>query len=567
MMYTIASASEAAGSAAVVVQDGGMLLHEVIANAAAVTPAAPALVWGDRTWSFAELDAAIVAAAARIAAVASPGERIAVVSDNHPDVVIAMYAAPAVGVIVMFGNTRLTPHELGALIDDVNPVAVFASPDHLDRLAPALGDRRVTELATLTAEPAAPATRPARPAPAARTAPAADPDDTAWIIHTSGTTGLPKGACLTHRSLLAAVLNTAMARPLADDDVYLFPFPLFHVAAYNVVVGAIRTILTPQPGLTCNNVDLGSGNFVPLFTMNNILVDYWEPKEDEQHEMRKYEVGFYTKFDGYEPLEQFDNPVTGERVPIHHFRLGPVPRVYTPEGLQGARPCVYAIHGGGYVMGRAKQDDRLCGRLAARLGVTVVSVDYRLAPEHPFPTPLEDCFAAYEFVHREAASLGVDPARLVIAGQSAGGGLAAALTLLVHDRQRPAPRLQLLLYPMLDDRTATREHDGTHHRLWDAESNRYGWASYLARTAGSDGISDHAAPARRRDLGGLPPAWIGVGTCDLFHDENLAYAAQLRAAGVPTTLEVVDGAFHAFDAVLPKAKVSQRFFESQVAAI
>lgn len=241
-------------------------------------------------------------------------------------------------------------------------------------------------------------------------------------------------------------------------------------------------------------------------------------------------------------------------------------RVIGPTG-GGPRPVILWIHGGGYVMGRAKQDDRLCGRLAARLGVTVVSVDYRLAPEHPFPTPLEDCFAAYEFVHREAASLGVDPARLVIAGQSAGGGLAAALTLLVHDRQRPAPRLQLLLYPMLDDRTATREHDGTHHRLWDAESNRYGWASYLARTAGSDGISDHAAPARRRDLGGLPPAWIGVGTCDLFHDENLAYAAQLRAAGVPTTLEVVDGAFHAFDAVLPKAKVSQRFFESQVAAI
>lgn len=244
---------------------------------------------------------------------------------------------------------------------------------------------------------------------------------------------------------------------------------------------------------------------------------------------------------------------------VHVRVIGPTDR--------GPRPVVLWIHGGGYVMGRAKQDDGLCGRLAARLGVTVVSVDYRLAPEHPFPAPLEDCFAAYEFVHREAGSLGVDPARMVIAGQSAGGGLAAALTLLVHDRQRPAPRLQLLLYPMLDDRTVTRVIDGRHHRLWDAESNRYGWASYLARDGGSDGISDHAAPARRRDFGGLPPAWIGVGTCDLFHDENLAYAAQLRAAGVPTTLEVVDGAFHAFDAVAPKAKVSQRFFESQVAAI
>lgn len=241
-------------------------------------------------------------------------------------------------------------------------------------------------------------------------------------------------------------------------------------------------------------------------------------------------------------------------------------RVIGPSGGE-PRPVMLWIHGGGYVMGRAKQDDALCARFAKRLGVTVVSVDYRLAPELPFPGPLEDCFAAYDFVHREAASLGVDPARLVIAGQSAGGGLAAALTLLVHDRQRPAPKLQLLAYPMLDDRTVTREVDGRHHRLWDAKSNRYGWAAYLGRAGGSEGVSDHAAPARRSDLRGLPPAWIGVGTCDLFHDEDLAYAAQLRAAGVPTTLEVVEGAFHAFDAVVPKAKVSERFFDAQVAAI
>lgn len=231
------------------------------------------------------------------------------------------------------------------------------------------------------------------------------------------------------------------------------------------------------------------------------------------------------------------------------------------------RPVMLWIHGGGYVMGTAKQDDGLCGRFAKRLGATVVSVDYRLAPESPFPVPLEDCFAAYEFVHREAALLGVDPARLVIGGQSAGGGLAAALALLVHDRERPAPKLQLLVYPMLDDRTVTREVDGRHHRLWDAKSNRYGWASYLGRADASTGISDHAAPARRSDFRGLPPAWIGVGTCDLFHDEDLAYAAQLRAAGVPTTVEVVEGAFHGFDAVLAKAKVSERFFDAQVAAI
>ncbi len=232
-----------------------------------------------------------------------------------------------------------------------------------------------------------------------------------------------------------------------------------------------------------------------------------------------------------------------------------------------ARPVILWIHGGGYVIGAAKQDDMICARLAKRLDAIVVSIDYRLAPEHPFPTPLEDCFAAYEFVQREAALLGVDPARLVIAGQSAGGGLAAALTLLVHDRQRPPPKLQLLIYPMLDDRTVLRSVDDGPHRLWDSSSNRLGWTCYLGREPGSADVSDHAAPARRSDASGLPPTWIGVGTCDLFHDEDLAYAERLRAAGVPVTLEVVEGAFHAFDVLVPKAEVSRRFFDSQVHAI
>lgn len=231
------------------------------------------------------------------------------------------------------------------------------------------------------------------------------------------------------------------------------------------------------------------------------------------------------------------------------------------------RPVLLWIHGGGYIIGSARQDDLLCARFARRLGVTVVSVDYRLAPEHPFPTPLEDCFAAYEMVQRDAAELRLDPARLIIGGASAGGGLAAALALLVHDRSRPPPLLQLLVYPMLDDRTVLRSLDDRLVRLWDRTSNALGWRQYLGREPGTPDVSDHAAPARRVDLRGLPPAWIGVGTRDLFHDEDVAYAERLRAAGVSTELEIVDGAFHGFDLVLPRLAVSERFFSSQVAAI
>ncbi|MFO0624340.1 MAG: alpha/beta hydrolase fold domain-containing protein [Polyangiales bacterium] len=150
---------------------------------------------------------------------------------------------------------------------------------------------------------------------------------------------------------------------------------------------------------------------------------------------------------------------------------------------------------------------------------------------------------------------------------SAGGGLAAALVLRAHDRALPAPALQLLVYPMLDDRTALRDHDDRDFRLWDDVSNRFGWRAYLGRAPGHDDVPDHAAPARRRDLAGLAPAWIGVGTADLFHDEDLAYAARLREAGVDVSLEVVPGAFHAFDVVAPRAAVSRAFFEAQISAL
>jgi acetyl esterase/lipase len=235
-------------------------------------------------------------------------------------------------------------------------------------------------------------------------------------------------------------------------------------------------------------------------------------------------------------------------------------RLYRPSDPSPSGAGLLWIHGGGYVIGHAAQDDELCRRFARELGATVVSVDYRLAPENPYPAPLEDCYAALVWLTKLPA---VDSARVAIGGASAGGGLAAALALLARDRGEVAPAAQLLVYPMLDDRTVDRaEPDDPELRLWNQSSNKFGWSAYLG-----DADPEVAVPARRTDLRGLPPAWVGVGTLDLFHDEDLAYAERLKAAGVPCEVEVVSGAFHGFDGIVPKAQVSQAFFQSQCAML
>ncbi len=235
-------------------------------------------------------------------------------------------------------------------------------------------------------------------------------------------------------------------------------------------------------------------------------------------------------------------------------------RLHRPTGVPTPGPALLWIHGGGYVIGDAAQDDVLCRRFVRELGATVASVNYRLAPENPYPAPLEDCYSALRWL---AALPAVDPARVAIGGASAGGGLAAALAQLAHDRGEIPLAAQLLVYPMLDDRTVARtDLDNPGHRLWNQASNRLGWQAYLG---GAD--PDVAVPARRADLAGLAPAWIGVGTLDLFHDEDLAYAQRLRAAGVPCEVMVVDGAFHGFDGIAPKADVSLSFFNSQCALL
>ena len=241
-------------------------------------------------------------------------------------------------------------------------------------------------------------------------------------------------------------------------------------------------------------------------------------------------------------------------------------RVHRPDGpATGPLPALLWIHGGGYVIGSAAQDDALCRHFANELGAVITAVDYRRAPEHPFPAPLEDCHDALVWL---SGLDGVDPQRIAIGGASAGGGLAAGLALLAHERQRVTPILQLLAYPMLDDRTVLRHDiDERGFRLWNNRSNELGWQSYLATIPGSEGVSHLASPSRSEDLIGLAPAWVGVGTLDLFHDEDLAYAERLRAAGVHCDLEVVPGAFHAFDRVVPRSNVARGFQESQLRSL
>ena len=225
--------------------------------------------------------------------------------------------------------------------------------------------------------------------------------------------------------------------------------------------------------------------------------------------------------------------------------------IYDRPGRTGPSGALLWIHGGGLVMGTPAAGDGLCSRFAAELDLVVVSVDYRLAPEHPFPAGLHDCLAALEWLHSNAENLGVDPARVVVGGDSAGGGLAACLAQLAHDRGGPAICFQLLQYPMLDDRTALRA--DAEALTWTNTSNRYAWSAYLGHPVRADEPRPYASAARRADLGGLPPAWIGIGTIDLFHAESIEYATRLEAAGVPCDVHVVPGMYHAAERMVPKA--------------
>lgn len=246
-----------------------------------------------------------------------------------------------------------------------------------------------------------------------------------------------------------------------------------------------------------------------------------------------------------------------------------VVRVYEPDIRLTDAP-LYWIHGGGMVAGTYDGDDFQSKSFASKFGCVVVSVEYRLAPEHPYPAPLHDCYAGLRWLHAEAESLDCNPGRIVVAGASAGGGLAAGVTLLARDLGEIPLAAQILIYPMIDDRDATvSNREITYPKVWHREANRFGWSSYLADLDGTADVPLYAAPARATadDLRGLPPAYIDVGELDPFRDEDIEYAQKLMAAGVPCELLVTPGAFHASEGYNPAAPSSRRIARSRMDAL
>ncbi|MCD0447773.1 alpha/beta hydrolase [Actinocorallia sp. API 0066] len=238
---------------------------------------------------------------------------------------------------------------------------------------------------------------------------------------------------------------------------------------------------------------------------------------------------------------------------------GPIPLIVgRPVEAGRPLPALYYMHGGGMIAGDARGGVLGPLKWAAELGLVVVSVDYRLAPEHPHPAPVEDCYAGLVWTVEQADVLGVDPHAVVVSGTSAGGGLAAAVALMARDRGGPPLLGQLLMCPMLDDRNSSGsalQMDGL--GVWDRTSNATGWTALLGEAAGGPDVSPYAAPARATDLSNLPPAFIDVGSAETFRDEDVAYAAGIWASGGSAELHVWPGGFHGFDLLAPKAALSR----------
>jgi len=252
----------------------------------------------------------------------------------------------------------------------------------------------------------------------------------------------------------------------------------------------------------------------------------------------------------------------------HHVAPGPggdlAVRVYTPKNSPAPAPGIVYIHGGGMIMGGLDGEDGTCQMMADRLGAVIASVDYRKAPEHPYPAAPEDCYAAATWVVDNAEQLGVDPGNIGIYGQSAGGGLTIAVALMARDRGGPRFAYMAPIYPMIDDRnTSESSLMVTDVGIWDRAGSLEAWGWYL----GGKEADQYAAPARAEDVRGLPPAFIDVGELDMFRDEDIEFAKRLGEAHVPVEFHLWPGAYHASEVFAPEAALSVRIWDTRIAGI
>lgn len=262
--------------------------------------------------------------------------------------------------------------------------------------------------------------------------------------------------------------------------------------------------------------------------------------------------------------------VAGESPTGHPFRA----RRLTPHADRDKlKPAMLWTHGGGHLIGSAGFYDPQNARIAAELGMVVYAAEYRKSTEAPFPADLDDCYAVLRYMQDNARDLGIDPERIAVCGDSAGGGLAAGIVQRAHDDGHPVA-FQGLVYPMIDHRTGQPGHlpEGTVGQfIWSPQSNRGAWAQYLGADhmarAEQGRLPNYASPARREDLTGMPPTWIGVGSIDLFHDEAVAFGDNLRAAGVPVDVDIYQGAYHGFEHIKPKAALSKKMLNDFIAAL
>jgi acetyl esterase/lipase len=239
-------------------------------------------------------------------------------------------------------------------------------------------------------------------------------------------------------------------------------------------------------------------------------------------------------------------------------------RVYRPRNSVGSLPGIFFIHGGGMILGNVQGEDPVATLICDQVGAIVVSVEYRLSPEHPHPAPVEDCYAGLKWMAANAAELGFDPDRLGIYGGSAGGGLAIATALLARDRGGPALKFMMPIYPMIDDtNTTASSQEIVDIGIWDREGNIQAWEWYL----GGKPADQYAAPTRAADVSGLPPAFIDVGTVDLFRDEDIAFGQRLMQAGVPVEMHIHPGSYHAAETFAADAAMSQRIWALRIDAL